>query len=74
MRQLIFERRSSNNDRRYNVYNSLTNIITPKGTPLKPFNDIPHYYNDNASMKVLCKVHGWSVRKYPRRVLMRIFK
>ncbi|CAL9214778.1 unnamed protein product [Arabidopsis halleri] len=37
-------------------------------SPPKPFHDIPHYYHENASMETLCKLHGWGVREYPRRV------
>ncbi|XP_020208279.1 uncharacterized protein LOC109793227 [Cajanus cajan] len=36
--------------------------------PPKPFNVIPHYYNENVTMETLCKLHGWGVREYPRRV------
>ncbi|KAL2903371.1 Beta-1 4-mannosyl-glycoprotein 4-beta-N-acetylglucosaminyltransferase [Bienertia sinuspersici] len=36
--------------------------------PPKPFNVIPHYYNENVTMEHLCKLHGWGVRDYPRRV------
>ncbi|CAH8382934.1 unnamed protein product [Eruca vesicaria subsp. sativa] len=37
-------------------------------SPPKPFHDIPHYHHENASMETLCKLHGWGVRDYPRRV------
>ncbi|KAL9253200.1 Beta-1,4-mannosyl-glycoprotein 4-beta-N-acetylglucosaminyltransferase-like protein [Drosera capensis] len=36
--------------------------------PPKPFHEIPHYYNENVTMENLCKLHGWGVREYPRRV------
>ncbi|CAL1358183.1 unnamed protein product [Linum trigynum] len=36
--------------------------------PPKPFNVIPHYYNENVTMETLCKLHGWGVRESPRRV------
>ncbi|KAK9707447.1 hypothetical protein RND81_07G198000 [Saponaria officinalis] len=36
--------------------------------PPKPFHVIPHYYTENATMESLCKLHGWKVRDYPRRV------
>lgn len=36
--------------------------------PPKPFNEIPHYYHENVSMENLCKLHGWRIREYPRRV------
>ncbi|OIW20399.1 hypothetical protein TanjilG_10575 [Lupinus angustifolius] len=36
--------------------------------PPKPFNVTPHYYQENVSMENLCKLHGWGVREYPRRV------
>ncbi|CAN4115312.1 unnamed protein product [Withania somnifera] len=36
--------------------------------PPKPFNEMPHYYHENVSMDNLCKLHGWGIREYPRRV------
>ncbi|CAH9077774.1 unnamed protein product [Cuscuta epithymum] len=36
--------------------------------PPKPFHEIPHYYDVNVSMDNLCKLHGWGVREFPRRV------
>ncbi|CAN0904088.1 Beta-1,4-mannosyl-glycoprotein 4-beta-N-acetylglucosaminyltransferase [Linum grandiflorum] len=36
--------------------------------PPKPFNVIPHYYNENVTTDTLCKLHGWGVRESPRRV------
>ncbi|CAN1725660.1 Beta-1,4-mannosyl-glycoprotein 4-beta-N-acetylglucosaminyltransferase [Linum perenne] len=36
--------------------------------PPKPFNVIPHYYNENVTTETLCKLHGWGVRESPRRV------
>ncbi|XP_020235923.1 uncharacterized protein LOC109815579 isoform X3 [Cajanus cajan] len=36
--------------------------------PLKPFNVIPHYYNENVTMENLCKLQGWGIREYPRRI------
>ncbi|KAJ8430061.1 hypothetical protein Cgig2_011596 [Carnegiea gigantea] len=36
--------------------------------PLKPFSEITHYYNENLTMATLCKLHGWGIREYPRRV------
>ncbi|GAB4848066.1 hypothetical protein Ancab_002728 [Ancistrocladus abbreviatus] len=36
--------------------------------PPKPFNEITHYYNENVTMETLCKLHGWGIREYPRRV------
>ncbi|CAA6668229.1 unnamed protein product [Spirodela intermedia] len=38
------------------------------GAAPKPFNNIPHYYHENASMAELCKLHGWRIRDSPRRV------
>jgi hypothetical protein len=29
---------------------------------------IPHYYAENISLAHLCELHGWSLRKNPRRV------
>ncbi|KAF3573707.1 hypothetical protein F2Q69_00060779 [Brassica cretica] len=37
-------------------------------SPPKPFHDIPHYHHENATMETLCRLHGWGVRDYPRRV------
>ncbi|KAE8661525.1 hypothetical protein F3Y22_tig00113725pilonHSYRG00786 [Hibiscus syriacus] len=37
-------------------------------SPPKPFHDIPHYYHENVSMEKLCKLHGWGIREFPRRV------
>lgn len=36
--------------------------------PPKPFIETPHYYHENVSMENLCKLHGWGIREYPRRV------
>ncbi|XP_065850993.1 uncharacterized protein [Euphorbia lathyris] len=36
--------------------------------PPPPFKRIPHYYAENVSMERLCRVHGWSLRREPRRV------
>lgn len=36
--------------------------------PPKPFIVIPHYYNEIVSMENLCRLHGWGVREFPRRV------
>ncbi|CAL5421267.1 unnamed protein product [Camellia sinensis] len=37
-------------------------------SPPKPFIEMPHYYHENVSMENLCKLHGWGIREYPRRV------
>ncbi|KAI3503495.1 hypothetical protein L1887_31938 [Cichorium endivia] len=37
-------------------------------SPPKPFVHIPHYYHENVSMASRCKLHGWKVRDYPRKV------
>ncbi|XP_076885124.1 uncharacterized protein LOC143534546 [Bidens hawaiensis] len=37
-------------------------------SPPKPFTHIPHYYHENVSMDSLCKLHGWTLRDYPRKV------
>lgn len=37
-------------------------------SPPKQFNEIPHYYHENVSMENLCKLHGWGIREFPRRV------
>nr|GMD20833.1 uncharacterized protein LOC109160247 [Ipomoea batatas]GME16995.1 uncharacterized protein LOC109160247 [Ipomoea batatas]GME17059.1 uncharacterized protein LOC109160247 [Ipomoea batatas] len=36
--------------------------------PPKPFHEIPHYYHEDVPMENLCKLHGWGIREYPRRV------
>ncbi|XP_024544031.1 beta-1,4-mannosyl-glycoprotein 4-beta-N-acetylglucosaminyltransferase-like [Selaginella moellendorffii] len=37
-------------------------------TPPRSFAFIPHYYAHNMSMRELCALHGWKLRKRPRRV------
>lgn len=37
-------------------------------SPPKPFRVIPHYYQENVSMETQCKLHGWKIREFPRRV------
>ncbi|XP_047958964.1 uncharacterized protein LOC125204361 [Salvia hispanica] len=37
-------------------------------SPPKSFHERPHYYHENVSMENLCKLHGWGIREYPRRV------
>lgn len=37
-------------------------------SPPKPFISIPHYYHPNVTMENLCRLHGWRIREYPRRV------
>ncbi|EPS57508.1 hypothetical protein M569_17309, partial [Genlisea aurea] len=37
-------------------------------SPPKPFNELPHYYHEDMKMEDLCKLHGWELRDYPRRV------
>ncbi|XP_010554065.1 PREDICTED: uncharacterized protein LOC104823953 isoform X1 [Tarenaya hassleriana] len=37
-------------------------------SPPKPFTLLPHYYHENVSMETLCKLHGWGIRQFPRRV------
>ncbi|MFS8017444.1 putative beta-1,4-mannosyl-glycoprotein 4-beta-N-acetylglucosaminyltransferase [Helianthus anomalus] len=37
-------------------------------SPPKPFIPIPHFYHENVSMASICKLHGWEVRDYPRKV------
>ncbi|EPS71738.1 hypothetical protein M569_03025, partial [Genlisea aurea] len=36
--------------------------------PPPPFHRLPHYYAENVSTEVLCRLHGWSLRSAPRRV------
>ncbi|KAL1564241.1 beta-1,4-mannosyl-glycoprotein 4-beta-N-acetylglucosaminyltransferase [Salvia divinorum] len=37
-------------------------------SPPKPFITLTHYYHENVSMDTLCRLHGWGVRDFPRRV------
>lgn len=37
-------------------------------SPPKPFIPITHYYDENVPMENLCKLHGWGIREFPRRV------
>lgn len=37
-------------------------------SPPKPFIEMTHYYHENITMENLCKLHGWGVREFPRRV------
>ncbi|KAL3526372.1 hypothetical protein ACH5RR_011028 [Cinchona calisaya] len=37
-------------------------------SPPAPFIEMTHYYHENISMANLCKLHGWGIREYPRRV------
>ncbi|KAG6654946.1 hypothetical protein CIPAW_05G181200 [Carya illinoinensis] len=37
-------------------------------SPPKPFHVLPHYYHENVSMENQCKLHGWGIREFPRRV------
>ncbi|EPS71837.1 hypothetical protein M569_02914 [Genlisea aurea] len=37
-------------------------------SPPKPFHVLPHYYHPNVTMADSCKLHGWGLREYPRRV------
>lgn len=37
-------------------------------SPPNPFIEITHYYNENVPMEKICKLHGWGIREYPRRV------
>ncbi|XP_059447855.1 uncharacterized protein LOC132179205 isoform X1 [Corylus avellana] len=37
-------------------------------SPPKPFHVRPHYYDENVSMENQCKLHGWKMREFPRRV------
>ncbi|KAF7135711.1 hypothetical protein RHSIM_Rhsim08G0048400 [Rhododendron simsii] len=47
----------------------ITSFLRPLWqSPPKPFIHVPHYYHPNVSMENLCKLHGWGIREYPRRV------
>ncbi|XP_057767074.1 uncharacterized protein LOC130987537 [Salvia miltiorrhiza] len=37
-------------------------------SPPKPFITLTHYYHENVSMETLCRLHGWGIRDFPRRV------
>lgn len=37
-------------------------------SPPRPFTQITHYYHENITMENLCRLHGWGMREYPRRV------
>uniref|UniRef100_A0A7N0T7G6 Uncharacterized protein n=1 Tax=Kalanchoe fedtschenkoi TaxID=63787 RepID=A0A7N0T7G6_KALFE len=37
-------------------------------SPPKPFNVMPHYYQESVGMEHQCRLHGWGVRSSPRRV------
>ncbi|XP_047334841.1 uncharacterized protein LOC124938443 [Impatiens glandulifera] len=53
----------------YMYHGQITSFLRPIWQkPPKPFVKIPHYYNPNVSMESLCKLHGWGIREYPRRV------
>ncbi|PKA61982.1 beta-1,4-mannosyl-glycoprotein beta-1,4-N-acetylglucosaminyltransferase [Apostasia shenzhenica] len=38
-------------------------------SPPRPFIPLHHFHADNVSIPVLCRLHGWSPRSSPRRVL-----
>nr|XP_043620947.1 beta-1,4-mannosyl-glycoprotein 4-beta-N-acetylglucosaminyltransferase-like [Erigeron canadensis]XP_043620948.1 beta-1,4-mannosyl-glycoprotein 4-beta-N-acetylglucosaminyltransferase-like [Erigeron canadensis] len=47
----------------------ITSFLRPLwDTPPRPFEYIPHYYAENASMENLCRLHGWSLSSEPRSV------
>lgn len=53
----------------YSHLPKLTFFLRPLwDSPAKPFREIPHYYHENVTMEALCKLHGWNVRREPRRV------
>lgn len=53
----------------YMYHGQITSFLRPLWQkPPKPFVKIPHYYNPNVSMESLCRLHGWGLREYPRRV------
>ncbi|XP_074278800.1 uncharacterized protein LOC141602404 [Silene latifolia] len=53
----------------YKHYQKITYFLRPIWeNPPKPFNEITHYHNDNVTMETLCKLHGWGIREFPRRV------
>ncbi|OIT08422.1 PREDICTED: uncharacterized protein LOC109229656 isoform X2 [Nicotiana attenuata] len=37
-------------------------------SPPNPFIEITHYYNEDVPMEKICRLHGWGIREYPRRV------
>ncbi|KAL9667548.1 hypothetical protein QQ045_001910 [Rhodiola kirilowii] len=53
----------------YLHYQKITYFLRPMWeSPPKPFNIMPHYYQENVTMENLCRLHGWGVRESPRRV------
>ncbi|KAK4376935.1 hypothetical protein RND71_003231 [Anisodus tanguticus] len=46
----------------------ITYFLRPLWEKPPNFHEMPHYYHENVSMENLCKLHGWGIRKYPRRV------
>uniref|UniRef100_A0A7N0RFD5 Uncharacterized protein n=1 Tax=Kalanchoe fedtschenkoi TaxID=63787 RepID=A0A7N0RFD5_KALFE len=53
----------------YLHYQKVTYFLRPLWeSPPKPFNVLPHYYQENVSMEHQCRLHGWGVRETPRRV------
>ncbi|CAM8985087.1 unnamed protein product [Rhodiola kirilowii] len=53
----------------YFYHHEITSVLRPIwDTPPKPFNTMPHYYQENVTMETQCRLHGWGVRDSPRRV------
>ncbi|XP_071700797.1 uncharacterized protein [Rutidosis leptorrhynchoides] len=48
---------------------NITSFLRPLwDTPPIPFEYIPHYYAENASLKNLCNLHGWSLSSEPNNI------
>lgn len=53
----------------YDHTQNITSFLRPIwDSPPPPFEYIPHYYAENASMDNLCRLHGWSLSSEPRNV------
>ncbi|KAI3811195.1 hypothetical protein L1987_20913 [Smallanthus sonchifolius] len=48
---------------------NITSFLRPLwDTPPPPFEYIPHYYAENATINHLCSLHGWTLTSEPRNV------
>ncbi|CAH1432818.1 unnamed protein product [Lactuca virosa] len=50
-------------------FQNISSFLRPLwDTPPPPFQYIPHYYAENASINNLCNLHGWTLSSEPRNV------
>ncbi|KAL0914448.1 hypothetical protein M5K25_014796 [Dendrobium thyrsiflorum] len=50
-------------------HHHLPSLLRPLwDSPPLPFSRIPHFYAENTSLSLLCRLHGWSARSSPRRI------